>query len=63
MPNFLLRFVANFDREAKGMLALLGMNLSSDNSQTRELFNWTPIPFKQSVLESAAAVKAIQGKA
>ncbi len=62
-PNFLLRFVANFDREAKGMLALLGMNLSSDNSQTRELFNWTPIPFKQSVLESAAAVKAIQGKA
>ena len=62
-PNFLLRFVANFDREAKGMLALLGMNLSSDNSQTRELFNWAPIPFKQSVLESAAAVKAIQGKA
>ena len=62
-PNFLLRFVANFDREAKGMLALLGMNLSSDNSQTRELFNWTPIPFKQSVLESAAAVKTIQGNA
>ena len=62
-PNFLLRFVANFDREAKGMLALLGMNLSCDNSQTRELFNWEPIPFKQSVLESAAAVKAIQGKA
>jgi len=55
--------VANFDREAKGMLALLGINLSCDNAQTRELFNWAPIPFKQSVLESAAAVKAIQGKA
>ncbi|MDG2034302.1 MAG: aldehyde reductase [Rhodospirillales bacterium] len=62
-PNFLLRFMAIFDREAKGMLPLLGMNLSADNSQTRELFNWTPISFKQSVLESAEAMKAIQKKA
>jgi len=36
------------------------MHLSSDNSQTRDLFNWTPITFKQSVLETAATVKAIQ---
>jgi dihydroflavonol-4-reductase len=62
-PNFLLRLLAKFDREAKGMIGLLGMNLSSDNSETRNLFNWTPIPFKQSVLETAAAVQAIQGKA
>ena len=60
-PNFLLRLLANFDREVKGMLGILGMNLGSDNSQTRELFDWTPITFKQSVLETAAAVKAIQG--
>jgi dihydroflavonol-4-reductase len=59
-PNFLLRLLANFDREVKGMLGILGMHLSSDNSQTRDLFNWTPITFKQSVLETAAAVKAIQ---
>lgn len=50
-PNFLLRLLANFDREVKGMLGILGMNLGSDNSQTRELFDWTPITFKQSVLE------------
>lgn len=62
-PNFLLRLMAKFDREAKGMIGLLGMDLSSDNSETRSLFNWTPIPFKQSVLETAAAVEAIQGKA
>ena len=55
--------MAKFDREAKGMIGLLGMDLSSDNSETRSLFNWTPIPFKQSVLETAAAVQAIQGKA
>ena len=59
-PNFLLRLLANFDREVKGMLGILGMHLGSDNSQTRDLFNWTPITFKQSVLETAAAVKAIQ---
>ena len=62
-PNFLMRLMANFDSEAEGMLALLGMNLSADNSQTRELFNWTPISFKQSVLDAAAAVKSIQGEA
>ena len=58
-----MRLMANFDSEAEGMLALLGMNLSADNSQTRELFNWTPISFKQSVLDAAAAVKSIQGEA
>lgn len=62
-PNFLLRLMAKFDREAKGMIGLLGMHLSADNSETRNLFNWTPIPFKQSVLETAAAVQEIQGKA
>jgi len=62
-PNFLLRFLAKFDRETKGMLGLLGMYLSSDNSETRRLFKWEPIPFKQSVLETAAAIKMIQDKA
>ena len=61
-PNLLLRIMAKFDREAKGMIGFLGMNLSADNSETRNLFNWTPIPFKQSVLETAAAIKDIQGK-
>jgi dihydroflavonol-4-reductase len=58
-PNFLLRFMSLFDREAKGMLGLLGMNLNADNAHTRTLFNWTPRPLKESVLDSAAAVKAI----
>ncbi len=38
-PDFLLRIIALFDREAKGMLGFLGMNLSCDNSKTRELFD------------------------
>ncbi|MBL4740858.1 MAG: aldehyde reductase [Sneathiella sp.] len=59
-PNFVLRFIALFDREAKGMLGFLGMNLGNDNSKTCQLFGWTPIPFKQTVRETGAAVKALQ---
>jgi dihydroflavonol-4-reductase len=59
-PNFLLRFMSLFDREAKGMLGFLDMKVEADNSETRTLFDWTPIPLEQSVLESAAAVEALQ---
>jgi dihydroflavonol-4-reductase len=58
-PNFLLRFIALFDREAQGMTGMLGMNLSADNSKTRALFDWTPRPFKQSVLDTAEKVNRL----
>jgi dihydroflavonol-4-reductase len=58
-PSSLLRFVALFDREAKGMVGMLDMNLMADNAQTLSLFNWTPIEFKESVLDAAAAVQDI----
>ena len=57
-PNFLLRFMSLFDREAKGMVGFLGMELGADNSRTRALFEWTPTPLEQSVRETAAAVQA-----
>jgi hypothetical protein len=31
-----------------------------DNSETRSLFNWKPIPFKKSVLETASTLETIQ---
>ena len=58
-PNFLLRFMALFDREANGLLGFLDMNISADNSQTCAVFNWDPRPLRESVLDSASAVKAI----
>ncbi|MAA78583.1 MAG: NAD-dependent epimerase [Deltaproteobacteria bacterium] len=60
-PAFVLKFLSFFDREAKGMIGLLGMDLQSNNEKTRELFEWEPIPLKQSILESATAVKKILG--
>ena len=59
-PDFIFYLMAIFNREAKGMLGLLNTNLSADNSETHTLFNWTPIPFKKSVLDTAKAVKALQ---
>ena len=60
-PDFMLRIMALFDCEAKGMLGFLGMNISADNSQIRDLLNWTPRPLKQAVLDSARAIQAISG--
>lgn len=58
-PNFMLKFLSIFDREAKGMLTMLDMELSADNSKTMEVFNWKPIPFEKTLLETAEAVKKI----
>jgi dihydroflavonol-4-reductase len=55
----MLKLLSIFDREAKGMLAMLDMNLSADNSKTMEVFNWKPIPFEKTLLETAVAVKKI----
>ena len=59
-PSFLLRLTAWFNREAAGAVGMLGMNLSCDNSETRSLFNWKPIPFKKSVLDTASTLETIQ---
>lgn len=58
-PDCLLRFMALFDREAKGMLGMLGMYLHANNTETRSLFDWAPRPFSESVIDSASAVKRI----
>ena len=61
-PSWLLKFMSFFDREAKGMLGILGMRLTADNSNTRKTFNWVPIPFEKSVIQAANAIKIIQTK-
>ena len=59
-PNFVIKLMALFDAEARGMVGVLGSNVSADNSKTLKVFDWTPISVKQSALESAAAVTALQ---
>ena len=61
-PNFLFKFLSLFDREAKGMLALLGIKITADNSSTIKTFKWRPMPFEKTVVETANAIKLIQTK-
>ncbi len=61
-PNWFFKILSLFDREAKGMLALLGMNMTADNSNTIKTFKWTPLPFEKTVIETAKSIKMIQTK-
>ncbi len=37
----------------------VGSSGHADNSKTIEMFDWEPIPFEKSILESAAVVKTL----
>jgi dihydroflavonol-4-reductase len=56
-PNFLLKFSANFDREAKGMLPFVGKTYTADVSDTKETFNWKPISLEKTILDTAESIK------
>ena len=58
-PNLLLKLLSYFDREAEGMLGFLGMKVYADNSATKEVFNWEPLPFKQSIKDTATFIESL----
>jgi dihydroflavonol-4-reductase len=58
-PNILLKFLSFFDREAAGMLGFLGMKVYADNSATKEVFGWEPIPFEQSMKDTATFIEGL----
>lgn len=57
-PNFLLKFLANFSNEMKGMLPFIGNTFTGDISATMKTFNWKPISFEKTVLDTAKSVEA-----
>jgi dihydroflavonol-4-reductase len=57
-PTFLLKFIANFNDEMKGMLPFVGNTIEADVLQTKTTFNWKPINFEKTVLDTAKSVKA-----
>jgi dihydroflavonol-4-reductase len=61
-PNFLLNFLGNFNREAKSMRAFIGKTYSGDISSTMEAFNWKPISFEKTVLDTAKSVEEAMKK-
>jgi dihydroflavonol-4-reductase len=55
-PNFMIRAMSLFDREAKGMLPQLGKRVAYDNQQTRDVLGWQPTPFETTLNEMAASL-------
>jgi dihydroflavonol-4-reductase len=61
-PTFLLKFMANFNDEAKGMLPFIGNTIEADISDTMGTFNWKPISFEKTVLDTANSVQSVLNK-
>ncbi|MEI6412023.1 MAG: hypothetical protein WCR52_21710 [Bacteroidota bacterium] len=56
-PTFLLKFMARFNDEVKGMLPFVGNTIEADISDTMRTFNWKPMPFEKTVLDAAKSVE------
>ena len=46
-----------FDKEVKGMVPIVGKSVSADNTETKEIFNWEPIPFEKTILDCARSIE------
>jgi len=57
-PNFLLKFMGNFDREARSMRAFIGNTYNGDTSSTMSTFDWKPISFQKTVLDTAKSIES-----
>jgi dihydroflavonol-4-reductase len=58
-PNFLLRFMANFVAEVRGALPFIGVTYDADISSTMQVFNWKPIAFEKTILDTAKSIDAV----
>lgn len=56
-PTFLLKFIALFNDEMKGMLPFVGNTIQADVRDTMTTFSWKPIPFEKTVLDTAKSVE------
>tara|TARA_B110000037_G_scaffold196172_1_gene233163 strand:- start:1593 stop:2597 length:1005 start_codon:yes stop_codon:yes gene_type:complete len=61
-PSFMVKFMSLFNREMKGMLPFVDVAVSADISQTKQIFNWKPIPFEKTILETAKSVEEAMKK-
>ncbi|NBO26328.1 MAG: aldehyde reductase, partial [Actinobacteria bacterium] len=55
-PNFAIKLMALFDREAKGMVPQLGIRISYDNQATYDILKWEPTPLDTTFVEMAKSI-------
>jgi len=55
-PDFMLKFMALFSKDVKGMVSFLGRKVGSDNSLTKEVLGWEPTPIETSIEDMAKSI-------
>ena len=55
-PGFLLKFMALFNKDVKGMVSFLGRRVGSDNQKTKDVLNWEPTDIETSIIDMAASI-------
>ena len=55
----MVKFMSLFNREMKGMLPFVDAEISADISPTKQVFNWKPLPFKKTVLDTAKSIQPL----
>ena len=58
-PSFMIKFMSLFNREMKGMLPFVDAEISADISPTEQVFDWKPIPFKETILDTAKSIQPL----
>ena len=58
-PNFMVKLLANFNSEMKGMLPYVGKTYEASVTSTKQIFNWEPVPFDKMVLDTAESVQRV----
>jgi dihydroflavonol-4-reductase len=58
-PSFLLKFMAKFNSDLKGMLPFIGNTFNGDVSQTMKVFKWAPISVETTLLDTAKSVSKV----
>jgi dihydroflavonol-4-reductase len=61
-PNFMVKLLATFNSEMKGMMPYLGKKYEGDVKKTMSQFNWEPVPFETMILDTAESVQRILAK-
>ena len=56
-PIFMIKLMSLFDKEVKGMLPIVGKSVSADNTETKGIFDWEPIPFEKTILDCARSIE------
>ena len=56
-PSFMVKLMSLFNAEMKGMLPFVDAVVSADIAPTKKVFNWQPISFEKTLIDSAKSVE------